>query len=373
MKLYNWLDQRLPLTWTKKHLEEPLPRHMNWLFSLGAVVFFLLILQAVTGAFMAFYYSPSPEHAYNSVQYITNEVTFGRFIRGLHHYGASAMVIAVFLHLLRVFFFASYKRPREVTWIVGVTLLLIVFGFGFTGYLLPWDQKAYWATVVGTQIPGTVPIIGQPLMKVLQGGDEVGAVTLTRFYALHIIFLPAAAFLLVALHLLLIRLHGSSGLPRNTEGEMKSGKPFYPYQLFEDSLFCLIVFVIIALFALFRTVPMEAVADPTDATFIPRPDWYFLFLFQLLKYFEGPFEILGTFLIPNLLILLLLLVPFLDRKSERRIVKRPIATGVFTFLVLGVITLTLLAWFEDRGLKKEAQEPPPVEEIQEEESIFELD
>jgi ubiquinol-cytochrome c reductase cytochrome b subunit len=375
MRIYNWIEERLPITWTKSHISQPLPRHMSWLFSLGAVVLFLLLLQAATGAFMSLYYSPSPEHAYNSIQYITNEVTFGKFIRGLHHYGASAMVIAVFLHLLRVFYFASYKRPREVTWIVGVFLLLVVFGFGFTGYLLPWDQKAYWATMVGTQIPGTVPIIGKFIMKVLQGGEDLGAVTLTRFYALHIIFLPAIVFLLASLHLLLIRIHGTSGLPRNTQKEMKGGKPFYPNQIFEDSVACLLVFIVLALFAFVRPVPMEAVADPTDATFIPRPDWYFLFLFQLLKYYEGPYEIIGTFIIPNLLILLLIMAPFLDRKPDRRIIKRPIASGVFTLLVIGVIILTFQAWLEDRGLRKETEKPPPppTDVIQEEESIFELE
>ena len=156
-----FLANRLPLKDVEDHIKKPLPRHINWLFSLGSMAAFLLILQAVTGAFLAFYYSPSPDHAYNAVKYISGEVLFGGFVRGLHHWGASAMVIVVFLHLLRVVAYASYKPPREMTWVTGVLMFLIVLGFGFTGYLLPWDQKAYWATVVGVKIAGTAPVIGE--------------------------------------------------------------------------------------------------------------------------------------------------------------------------------------------------------------------
>ena len=189
-----FFESRLPLSDVVNHLKKPLPKHINWLFSLGSMAAFLLILQAVTGAFLALYYSPSPDHAYNSVKYISHEVPFGAFVRGLHHWGSSALVIVVFLHLLRVVLYGSYKAPRELTWIVGVILFMVVLGFGFTGYLLPWDQKAYWATVVGVEIAGTVPLIGDFIAKILRGGAEVGAVTLTRFYTLHTIWLPLARF-----------------------------------------------------------------------------------------------------------------------------------------------------------------------------------
>ena len=341
-KITEFLAERIPIRSIETHVKKPLPKHINWLFSLGAMALFLLILQAATGAFLAIYYSPSPDHAYNSVNYISKEVPFGGFVRGLHHWGASAMVIVVFLHLLRVVVYDSYKAPRELTWIVGVLLLLIVLGFGFTGYLLPWDQKAYWATVVGAKIASTVPIIGDAIGRIMRGGEEVGAVTLTRFYAIHTIWLPWIAFGLVGLHLFLVRHLGSSGLPKNTSKDMDAGKPFYPDQLFEDGVAILILFGVLVLMALFVPVPTEEIADPTDASYDPRPEWYFLFLFQLLKYFEGRFEVVGTFVIPTIAILLLFLVPFLGRKERLPIHERPVALIVTSISVLSLISLTIL-------------------------------
>ena len=341
-KITEFLAERIPIRSIETHVKKPLPKHINWLFSLGAMALFLLILQAATGAFLAIYYSPSPDHAYNSLNYISKEVPFGGFVRGLHHWGASAMVIVVFLHLLRVVVYDSYKAPRELTWIVGVLLLLVVLGFGFTGYLLPWDQKAYWATVVGAKIASTVPIIGDAIGRIMRGGEEVGAVTLTRFYAIHTIWLPWIAFGLVGLHLFLVRHIGSSGLPKNTHKDMDAGKPFYPDQLFEDSVAILILFGVLVVMALFVPVPTEEIADPTDASYDPRPEWYFLFLFQLLKYFEGRFEVVGTFVIPTVAILLLFLVPFLSRKERLPIHKRPVALTVTSISVLSLISLTIL-------------------------------
>ena len=337
-----FLNERLPLTEFSAHLRKPLPKHINLLFSLGSLAMFLLILQAVTGAFLAFYYSPSPEHAHNAVTYISTEVPFGAFVRGLHHWGASAMVIIVVLHLLRVVLYSSYKAPRELTWIFGVLLLLVVLGFGFTGYLLPWDEKAYWATVVGVEIASTAPGLGDFVAKVMRGGTEIGAVTLSRFYALHTIWLPWLAFGLVGVHLFFVRYYGSSGKPENTPEEMKTGKPFYPDQVFEDVVGMLILFVALAAVALFVPVPLEDVADPTNADYDPRPEWYFLFLFQLLKYFQGPFEILGTFVIPTVGMLLLLFLPFLDRSERTVLWKRPIALTVTSLCVVGIVVLTIL-------------------------------
>ena len=353
-----FLADRLPFKNVEDHLKKPLPKHINWLFSLGSIAAFLLILQAVTGSFLAFYYSPSPDHAYNAVNYISEEVAFGGFVRGLHHWGASAMVIVVCLHLLRVVAYASYKPPRELTWVTGVFMLLIVLGFGFTGYLLPWDQKAYWATVVGVKIAGTAPIIGEFVGKVLRGGEEVGAVTLTRFYALHTIWLPWLAFGLVGVHLFFVRYYGSAGTPKNSPEDMRSGKPFYPDQLFEDAVAILILFVILAAMAIFVPVPLEELADPTDANYDPRPEWYFLFLFQLLKYFEGPLEVVGTFVIPTVGFILLLFLPFLDKKAERTsLLRRPVALTVTSLSVVLIVLLTILGAISPR------LEPTPEESI----------
>ncbi|MDE0186915.1 MAG: cytochrome bc complex cytochrome b subunit [Candidatus Poribacteria bacterium] len=354
-----FFESRLPLSDVVNHLKKPLPKHINWLFSLGSMAAFLLILQAVTGAFLALYYSPSPDHAYNSVKYISHEVPFGVFVRGLHHWGSSALVIVVFLHLLRVVLYGSYKAPRELTWMVGVILFLVVLGFGFTGYLLPWDQKAYWATVVGVEIAGTVPLIGDFIAKILRGGAEVGAVTLTRFYTLHTIWLPWLVFVLVGLHLFFVRYYGSAGLPQNRPEEMQGGKPFYPDQLFEDAVAILVLFILLAAAAIFIPVPLEELANPTDASYDPRPEWYFLFLFQLLRYFEGPLEVIGTFVIPTAAIVLLLLLPFLDKRERVPLRKRPVALAVTSLSVLAIVTLTILG---GRSPKLETPSEPSIKQ-----------
>ena len=362
-----FVHERLPLESVDRHLRKPLPKHINLLFSFGSLAMFLLLLQAVTGAFLAFYYSPSPEHAHNAVTYISTEVPFGAFVRGLHHWGASAMVIIVVLHLLRVVLYSSYKAPRELTWIFGVLLLLIVLGFGFTGYLLPWDEKAYWATVVGVEISSTAPVLGDFVAKVMRGGSEIGAVTLARFYALHTIWLPWLVFGLVGVHLFFVRYYGSSGTPKNTPEEMKAGKPFYPHQVFEDVVGMLILFVALAAVALFVPVPLEDIADPTNADYDPRPEWYFLFLFQLLKYFQGPFEVIGTFVIPTVGMLLLLFLPFLDRSERAVLWKRPIALTVTSVSVAAIVILTILGGTSKKLETTEAtaqETAQPIEEIQ---------
>lgn len=373
-----FLNDRLPLDGMMAHLRKPLPKHINLLFSLGSLALFLLLLQAATGAFLAMSYAPSPDHAYDAVTYISKEMPFGSFVRGLHHWGASAMVIIVFLHILRVVLYGSYKAPRELTWVVGVLLFLVTLGFGFTGYLLPWDEKAYWATVVGVEIAGTAPVLGDVVAKVLRGGAEVGAVTLSRFYALHTIWLPWLAFGLVGVHLFLVRYYGSSGLPKNTPEEMKTGKPFFPDQVFEDVVGMFILFVVLACAALFAEVPLEKVADPTNANYDPRPEWYFLFLFQLLKYFQGPFEIIGTFIIPTVGMLLLLFLPFLDRSERKVLWKRPIAMTVTSVCVIAIVGLTILgATAPKLGTQEEV---PPTEAVQQiptpdsedEEDVFEF-
>ena len=173
-RIYEWLDNRLNLKAVERTLlDEPIPGGASWIYVFGSATLFLFVLQAVTGMFLAVYYAPTPDHAYDSVQFIENQVTFGWFVRGLHHWGASGMMIAVGLHMLQVFLYGAYKPPRELMWMVGVLLLLIVMAFAFTGYLLPWDQTAYWATQVGINMVGSVPVVGDRLIKVLRGGETL--------------------------------------------------------------------------------------------------------------------------------------------------------------------------------------------------------
>ncbi|HEX9016123.1 MAG TPA: cytochrome b N-terminal domain-containing protein [Chloroflexota bacterium] len=212
--LYEWLDSRADLTRTfSPLLFRKIPKGVGWWYTFGSATLFTFVLQAVTGAFLAMYYSPSPDHAYDSVQYVTNEAIMGSFIRGLHHWGASAMVVLVVLHMLRVVIMAAYKYPRELTWLLGVGLLIVTMGFGFTGYLLPWDEKAYWATTVGTNMAGTIPLVGGWLLRLVRGGADLGAVTLTRFFSLHVLFLPALAGAIIAGHLFLVVKLGISAPP----------------------------------------------------------------------------------------------------------------------------------------------------------------
>ncbi|MGA2489185.1 MAG: cytochrome b N-terminal domain-containing protein [Anaerolineales bacterium] len=212
-KLFAWLDERLGLNdMYKAVLDRPEPKG-NWWNTLGSASMFLFVMQGLTGIFLCVYYTPSPDHAYDSIQYIMNDVAFGWLIRGIHHWGATLMVIVVFIHMIRVFVTASYKYPRELTWLIGVGLLLCTLGMGFTGYLLPWDQKAYWATTVGTSIAGSVPWIGPFILKVLRGGSDLSALTLSRFFAAHIWMLPAVLVSLMGAHLFLIIKHGESQFP----------------------------------------------------------------------------------------------------------------------------------------------------------------
>lgn len=214
--MQTWLDERVGSKTLKKVLLDRKIPKISWLYVLGSVSLFLFLMQAVTGIFLAMNYSPSPDHAHDSVQYIMS-VPSGAFIRGLHVWGASAMVLAVFIHFLRVFFMGAYKFPREATFLTGACLLMIVVGFGFTGYLLPWDQKAYWATVVGITLSEQVPYIGQYLGSVLRGGPTIGVLTLTRFYAFHVLFFPAIIIVLLISHLFLVVWHGISNPPERTK------------------------------------------------------------------------------------------------------------------------------------------------------------
>jgi len=216
-RLGNWLDERLDWrqVWEAIFLRK-IPK-VNWLYTLGSASLFVAINQIVTGILLTIYYVPTPDHAYDSVQYITTQVPAGWLIRGLHHWGASAMVILVVLHMLRVIFYGAYKFPREVTWFSGVFLLLVVIGFGFTGYLLPWDQKAYWATTVGTSIAGTPPLIGDWILLIVRGGEELSAITLARFFGVHVWVLPATLLLLLLIHLYLVIKKGISAVPGKGE------------------------------------------------------------------------------------------------------------------------------------------------------------
>ena len=316
-----WLDNRigfsvlLPLLRKK---EVPVHRHSFWYY-IGGMALFLFGLQIATGILLLFYYRPSAEGAYESVQFLMAEVQFGWLIRSIHSWGANLMIFMAFVHLFSVMLLRAYRAPREVTWMTGVALLFVSMGLGFTGYLLPWNELAFFATRVGTEIPGVLPIVGPFVRDLLRGGDDVSGATLTRFYALHVSVLPALAFMLVSLHVLLVQRHGMS-VPESIEAE---GGPertmkFFPQFLLRDLTGWLAALAILAAMAAFVPAHLGTKADPfAPAPAGIRPEWYFMFMFQSLKYIPARIlgidgEILGIVAF-GVVGVILLFVPFLDR------------------------------------------------------------
>lgn len=337
--LRDWLDLRLGwYGFVRKNLDEPMPAGVGWWQTLGNLLMTLLIFQFVTGFALAMYYSPSPESAHASVSHVTHEVPLGSFVRGLHVWGSTIIVVALVLHTLRVFFWGSYKRPRELTWLVGVLIFQVILGFSFTGYLLPWDQKAYWATVVGTRIAATIPFIGDALLNLIRGGPEVGALTLTRFYAVHVMLLPASLIGLMGLHLYLVRRHHIAGPVNKIKGPPV---PFYPNQLFKDAIVLLFGVGLLIYLAMGFPPALEAIADPTGTDFAPRPEWYFLGLYELLKVMPSGYEMVATVVIPGAVSLGMFFLPWLDRSDSRHPAKRQwiIVTGTAVVLLIGLMTL----------------------------------
>jgi ubiquinol-cytochrome c reductase cytochrome b subunit len=335
------VDRRTGLhTGLRKFLYEEIPASSGWHQVFGSVALFLILTQFFTGILLAFNYAPTPGDAYSSVRYIVTEVTAGRLMRGLHHWGASMLIVIVVLHMVQVFLWGAYKKPREGTWIVGVVLLLITLAYGLTGYLLPWDNRAYWGTLVTTKIGATVPIMGPYVSRLLASTGDIGVVTFARFYGLHVLLLPPATLLLVVFHVFLVRRHGVAPAPGD---EAKAKKSFFPEQVFKDTVAVFIAFTILFVMAVVVRVPLERMADPTDTSYNPRPEWYFLFLFQTLKVLTGLPEVVGTVVLPTIAILALILTPFIDHSRMVRLRQRTLALGVVVLAGLGWGGLTLAA------------------------------
>lgn len=337
-----WLEERTGVESAIKHfLYEDIPASSGWQQVFGSVALFAFLVQVFTGVLLAFNYAPTPGEAYDSLRYIMTQVTAGPLVRGMHHWGASLMIIVVMLHLVQAFLWGAYKKPREATWMSGVVLLLLTLAYGLSGYLLPWDNRAYWGTVVTTQIAELAPGLGPYMLRLLgSDGTAIGTVTFTRFYAAHVLLLPPLTMLLIGVHVYLVRRHGVAPTPAD-EGQPK--KKFYPRQVAIDTVAIFVWFVVLLGMAIVARVPLGHVADPTDLSYIPRPEWYFLFLFQFLKWFEGPLEVVGAVIIPTLAIVALLLVPFVDRRKMMFVRQR-----------LGAIALAALAAISWGGLTAKA-------------------
>ena len=348
-RIQSFLSDRLGWPqYLKPFMEKPLPEESGWAVTLGSVLVLLFITQAATGIFLAMYYNPSPDHAYQAIHFIMNDVFLGRILRGIHHWGASAMVVLVFIHLSVSFFQGAFKPPREVTWMIGVCLFLLVLGFGFTGYLLPWDQKAYWATVVGTNIPRDIPVIGSIITRFLLAGDTVSGLTLTRFYAIHTLLLPALTALCIGAHIYLVRVHGiSEHSSTSAEGpsetiKNESSYRFFPEHLARASISFVIVLSIIMVLSIFAQIPGEDIAGTNDPSYLPRPEWYYMWLFQMLTFFSGKTEIIGSLVIPFVGISLLFLLPFLSRTPRKSAADRPVETAIGVLCLVSITYLSIM-------------------------------
>src|SRR5437763_5886075 len=346
--LTTWLDERLSIS-TLTHLADkkkvPLHRHSIWYY-FGGMTMFLFCVQVVTGILLLLYYRPSAENAFESVQFIITEVKFGWLIRSIHSWSANLMIATLFIHMFSVFFLRAYHKPREITWVSGAVLLFIVICFGFSGYLLPWNKLAFFATKVGTEIAGVVPIVGRPMLRFLRGGDAVTGATLTRFFGSHVALLPATATIFLGIHVALVQLHGMH-VPKKYERNHKSMK-FFPNFVLRDLIgWILAIGVLAALAAIF---PWE-LGEKADA-FAPapagiKPEWYFLFMFQTLKWIPAKIfgldgEVLGIMAF-NGIALLLFIVPFIDRDPENR--RRHLIMNVICVIaLLYIVVMTLVRY-----------------------------
>ncbi len=345
------MDSRLQLSDLVKFMSKkyvPVHSHSVWYY-FGGVSLFLFILQVVTGILLLFYYKGSSDQAYESVQFIMSKVEFGWLIRSIHAWSANLFILSVFIHMFSVFFEKAYRKPRELTWITGFFLFVLSLAFGFSGYLLPWNELAFFATKVGTDITGAVPFIGEPLKVFLRGGDDVTGATLSRFFGFHVALFPGIFVFLLILHLLFVQRQGmSEPIEASIKKEKLKTMPFFPNFFLRDLLLWLLVLNIIAILAVFFPAELGMKADPlAPAPAGIKPEWYFLFMFQTLKYFpahilfiEG--EVAGVLLFAVAGVLWLL-VPFWDTKSSRGQLNRKINyLGVFA--VLFIIILTIIGW-----------------------------
>lgn len=319
-----------------KLLKEELPVHLKgWTLFLGGTPALLFGVLVVTGLLLMCHYVPSPDHAYQSVVNITNHVRFGWLVRGIHHAAAHLMVIAILLHMYRVFGTRAYREPRELNWMVGVMMMMTVFGFAFTGYSLVYDQLSYWATTVGTNMMGTAPVVGEPMLYLIRGGPDVNPNTLTRFFLLHVCVLPAVFMLLISCHVFLIRLHGVAPL----EGDTRTGKyPFFPDHVLKETIVGLLILIGLVNYVMFFPPGIGLPADPVNTPGEIRPEWYFYPPFQWLKMVPIQVGLWSTLSFLGAMFFW----PFIDGIIEKVIPGRNVGRVIGTVALLFLLVLLLM-------------------------------
>ncbi len=334
----NWVNERIPFNWDNlKHLtSEPIPNHLkSWWFCLGGTPLYLFLIQVTTGIALTFYYVPQPDKAYSSVQHITEVVPFGWYLRSIHSWAGHLMVAAVMLHMMRVFFTSSYRKPRELNWVIGFFLLLVTVGFGFTGYSLQYTQLSYWAAVVGTHIAEAVPFVGSYAAGFLRGGPAVGPNTLTRFYIFHIGVLPTLAFLLIALHVFLIRTHGVTEF---AGGDEKAGRdkgrffPFFPDHVLTEMIVGVFLMFLLTQLAIVFPAGLGEAANPAVTPEHIKPEWYFYPVFRWLKLFTFEAGLVSALVAAGVMAVW----PWIDAGLERK------APGMEISVYVGIVAVLLL-------------------------------
>lgn len=345
MSVRDWLDERTNYRALLRYVgDEPMRGGASFAYVWGSALALSFLTQAITGWLLMTAYSPSATTAWASVAHVSYTMSSGWLIRGLHHYGAQATIVLLALHLTQTVLFGAYKKPREMNWLFGLGLLFVTLGFGLTGYLLPWDQKGYWATRVATSIIGTVPLVGDGLQRLLMGGAEYGHLTLTRFYALHVGLLPVALVGLLAAHIALARKHGVT--PREGADTAKIERR-YPKQFAMDALAGLLVLGVLFFVVLKNHgAHLDAPADPSS-DYPARPEWYFRFLFELFNQFHGSLELVGAVGIPVFVFGYLAALPFIDKKADRRVRARLLVLAPLGFVALAIVGLTLKSFRSD--------------------------
>ncbi len=341
--LSNWLKERVPVDaeQLRELTNEPVPNHLKrWWFALGGTPAYLFVILILTGFSLAFYYQPTAEGAYASVRYITEEAAFGWYLRGVHKWAATLMIAAVILHQLRVFFTGAYRKPREINWMVGMTMLIATLMLGFTGYSLVFEQLSYWGATVGANMAASVPIVGGLLQKMLLGGESYNEHTLSRFFVLHTAVLPVLLILLIGIHIALIRLQGITELEfeePEEKGPAKKHFDFFPDHLFTELIIGLGLMILLSVLATILPASLGPRADPTTTPEVIKPEWFFYVAFRWLKLFSGTFALLST----GFVVFIMFLWPLIDEQIRRRTRFSEASVWIGIAAVMAILSLTI--------------------------------